>query len=267
VPSELIDAVSESLLAHYAGKPLVSHYDVYQHLMDYWAATMQDDGYMIASDGWKAETTRIVEKDKNGKARDKGWACDLVPKALIVARYFAGEQDAIDALVSEQERVTAELAELEEEHGGEEGAFAELDKVNKANVARALKENGTDGTKGTDGDDGTADVLRQWLALNEREGQLKREVKEAEANLDALAYGKYPELTEGEIKALVVDDKWLATLQAAVQGEVDRISQRLAQRVRDLAERYADPLPTLSARAAELEAKVAGHLGKMGFKV
>jgi type I restriction enzyme M protein len=267
VPSELIGAVSESLLAHYAGKPLVSHYDVYQHLMDYWAATMQDDAYMIASDGWKAETTRIVEKDKNGKARDKGWACDLVPKPLIVARYFAGEQDAIDEQTAELERVTAELAELEEEHGGEEGAFAELDKVNKANVARALRENGTDGTKGTDGDDGTVEVLRQWLALNEREGQLKREIKTAEAKLDELAYGKYPELTEGEIKALVVDDKWLATLQVAVQGEVDRISQRLAQRVRDLAERYADPLPTLSAQVAELEARVAGHLAKMGFGV
>jgi len=262
VPSELIDAVSESLLAHYAGKPLVSHYDVYQHLMDYWAATMQDDGYMIASDGWKAETTRIVEKDKNGKARDKGWACDLVPKALIVARYFAGEQDAIDALVSEQERVTAELAELEEEHGGEEGAFAELDKVNKANVAARLKE-----IKGDPEARDEARVLKQWQTLNDKQAELKKLIRDAEIELDALAYGKYPELTEGDIKTLVVDDKWLATLQAAVQGEVDRISQRLAQRVRDLAERYADPLPTLSARAAELEAKVAGHLGKMGFKV
>ena len=64
--------------------------------MDYWAETMQDDCYLIAADGWKAETYRIIEKDKKGKEKDKGWACDLVPKPLIVARYFAAEQAAID---------------------------------------------------------------------------------------------------------------------------------------------------------------------------
>ncbi len=108
--------------------------------MDYWAETMQDDCYLIAADGWKAETYRIIEKDKKGKEKDKGWTCDLIPKPLIVARYFAKEQAAIDELAAELESVTARLAELEEEHGGEEGAFAELDKVNKANVAARLKE-------------------------------------------------------------------------------------------------------------------------------
>jgi type I restriction enzyme M protein len=61
--------------------------------MDYWATTMQDDAYLIAADGWKAETYRVTEvkKNKEGKVTktvDKGWACDLVPKALIVARYY-----------------------------------------------------------------------------------------------------------------------------------------------------------------------------------
>ncbi len=48
-----------------------------------------------------------------------------MPKALIVARYFAKEQEAIDKLAAELESVTAQMAELEEEHGGEEGAFSE----------------------------------------------------------------------------------------------------------------------------------------------
>ncbi|HKK01606.1 MAG TPA: type I restriction-modification system subunit M, partial [Desulfuromonadales bacterium] len=88
-PKEVIFALSEDLLAHYAGKPLIKHYDVYQHLMDYWADTMQDDAYLIAAEGWKAETYRVIETDKKGKEKDKGWTCDLVPKPLIVARYFA----------------------------------------------------------------------------------------------------------------------------------------------------------------------------------
>ncbi len=81
--------------------------DVYQHLLDYWAATMQDDCYLIAADGWKTETYRIIEKDKKGKEKDKGWTCDLVPKDLIVARYFAKEQEAIDKLAVKLESVTA----------------------------------------------------------------------------------------------------------------------------------------------------------------
>src|SRR6202034_1947590 len=92
---EIIAALSEDLLAHYTDQPLIDKYDVYQHLLDYWAEAMQDDCYLIAADGWKAETNRVTEKDKKGKEKDKGWACDLVPKALIVARYFASEQEAI----------------------------------------------------------------------------------------------------------------------------------------------------------------------------
>jgi len=46
---------------------------------------------------------------------------------------------------------------------------------------------------------------------------------------------------------------------------MDRISQDLARRVKELAERYASPLPRLTAHVAELEAGVNGHLKKMGF--
>jgi len=73
-------------------------------------------------------------------------------------------------------------------------------------------------------------------------------------------------LTEDEIKALVVDDKWLAALAAAVQGELDRVSQTLTGRIRDLAERYATPLPHLTDEVATLAARVDEHLKKMGFQ-
>src|SRR3981081_1824292 len=108
--------------------------------MDYWAETIQDDCYLIAAAGWKAETTRIIEKDKKGKEKDKGWTCDLIPQTLIVARYFAKEQDAIDPLEADLETIAAQMTEMEDEHGGEEGLFSELEKVNKVNVTARLKE-------------------------------------------------------------------------------------------------------------------------------
>ena len=263
-PKTLIASLGESLLAHYAGKPLIGGYDVYQHLMDYWAAAMQDDCYLIAADGWRAQTARIIERDKRGNERDKGWTCDLVPKALIVARYFAGEQAAIDRLAADLESAAAELAELEEEEGGEEGIFAELEKVNRASVTARLRE--ARAIYVTNDDAGAeADVLDKWLALSNREAELKKQLRDAEADLDAKAYAKYPTLTEAEIKTLVVDDKWLAALAAAIHGEMDRISQALTQRVKELAERYETPLPQATSRVDELEQKVNRHLERMGF--
>lgn len=259
-PKEVIAELAEGLLAHYTGKPLIDAYDVYQHLMDYWAETMQDDCYLIAADGWKAKTVRIIEKSKNGKEKDKGWVCDLIPKAFIVARYFAKDQAAIDQLAAELEGVTARLTEMEEEHGGEDGAFADLDKMSKANVAARLKE--------IQGDKSVKDevaVLSAWLKLNQEEADLKKRLKEAEAALDLHAYAKYPKLTEPEIKTLVVDDKWLAALDADIHGEMDRVSQQLTRRVKELAERYDTPLPEVARCVAELESKVNRHLERMGF--
>jgi type I restriction enzyme M protein len=264
-PKDVIADLSESLLAHYTGQPLVNAYDVYQHLMDYWAETMQDDLYLIAADGWKASTYRVIEqkKNKDGKVTrevDKGWACDLLPKSLVVARYFAAEQATIEQLIVDAEAPDAQLTELEEEHGGEDAAFSGFDKINKAAVKQRLDEIGDD----REAKDEIA-VLKRWQKLDREKSALKKQFKEAEAALDAAAYAKYPELSEAEIKTLAVDDKWLGALETAVHGEMDRISQGLTRRVRELAERYEAELPQLVDRVAELQARVDSHLERMGF--
>ncbi len=339
-PKQIAAELSEDLLAHYAGKPLIDKYDVYQRLMDYWAETMQDDCYIVAADGWKAETTRVLVKNKNGREVDKGWTCDLIPKSLIVARYFATEQKAIAELEAELESVTAEMTELEEENAGEDGAFFEWEKINKAAVSARLKEldpaaaslsvwgghswlrtgipAGTpakgrrsrvlDGAEApvpsripvsvprpigsgqpeprpkggagasacqppmssANGDpqdeaQKEAEVLQSWLALSDREAALKRSLNEAEAALDAKAYAKYPTLTEAEIQTLVVDDKWLAALDAAIHAEMDRISQALTARVKELDDRYETPMPQHAQKVAKFEQAVNRHLQKMGF--
>ena len=262
-PKALIERIAEDLLAAFREAPLLDAYDVYQHLMDYWAETMQDDAYLIAAEGWVAKTVRILETDKKGKTKDKGWACELIPKPFVVVRYFAKQQAGIDAAQAELESVIASLAELEEEHGGEEGFLGALDRIAKAEVNARLRE--IKGLIGKDQDaTDEAAVLTRWLDLSESEATLKRAVKEREAALDKLAYEKYPRLTEAEIKTLVVDDKWMAQLSAAVQGELERVSQTLTARIRELAERYAAPLPQLTDEVEALAARVEEHLAKMG---
>ena len=137
-PKESLKILSDDLLEHYAQADLIDKYDIYQHFMDYWEETMQDDCYIIASDGWKAETYRVLVKDKKGKEKDKGWACDLVPKSYIVNRYFSIEQDAIDKLNSELELNNSTLDELEEEHSGEEGILKDVG--NKKEAIGAWKD-------------------------------------------------------------------------------------------------------------------------------
>ena len=258
-PKALIETIAETLLDTFNTAPLLDAYDIYQHLMDYWAETMQDDAYQISADGWVARTTRILETDKKGKQKDKGWTCDLIPKPFIVARYFAKEQAGLDAKQAELEAATASLAELEEEHGGEEGFLGSLDRIAKSEVNARLKE-----IKSGKEDKDEAAVLRRWLDLSDSETAFKSAMKEQDAALDKVAYDTYPKLTVAEIKTLVVDDKWMTRLSAAVQGELDRVSQTLTSRIRELAERYSMPLPRLTDKVATLATRVEEHLKDMG---
>ncbi len=271
-PKDLIQE-AEGLLDHYEHQPtatkgaekLIDPYAVYQHLMDYWAEALQDDAYLIAEDGWKATPYRVLETKKNkdgspGKTVDKGWACDLVPKALLVQHHFAAEQAALDALSAELESALAAQTELEEEHSGPDAVFDGFDKINDKEVKSRIKEIGPD----PEAADELA-VLKQWLALSEKASGLKKRIKTLDTELDTKALARYPTLTPGEVKALVVDHKWMAALDAAVHGELDRVSQALTGRVKELAERYGRTMPELAQQVEDLEARVAGYLAKMGF--
>ncbi|MDO8888808.1 MAG: class I SAM-dependent DNA methyltransferase [Hydrogenophaga sp.] len=258
-PKALIETLAEELLAAFTDVPLIDGYDVYQHLMDYWAATMQDDAYLIAADGWVAKTSRILETDKKGKTKDRGWTCELIPKPLIVGRYFAKEQAALDALHAELDAAVASQTELEEEQGGDEGIFAGYDSITAVAVKERTREIGND----RDGAD-ELKLLKQWLDLGNRIAAMKKQIREGEAALDTLAYDRYPALTQADVQSLVIDDKWMATLAGTVRSELDRVSQTLTGRICELAERYETPLPKLTDEVALLSAKVNQHLAKMG---
>jgi type I restriction enzyme M protein len=278
-PKALIETIAESLLATFEKAPLLDAYDVYQHLMDYWEATMQDDGYLIAADGWRdAAQPRLIVEDKNKKSKakpdfalgKKKYTAELIPPALVIARFYTKEQAAIDALEAQLAALAQQIEEMAEEHGGEGGLLEDArndkDKLTKASVAARLKELGRDrspsGPSGEDADERKA--LSEYIALSEKEAATSAQLGDAQDALIAQVAARYGQLTEAEIQTLVVDDKWLATLAAAVQSELDRVSQTLTGRIRQLADRYATPLPQLTDEVATLAARVDGHLKKMG---
>ena len=259
-PKKLILTLSEHLLKQYDNKALIDKYDMYQHLMTYWFDAMQDDCYLVAQDEWKAETYRILKPNSKKKMIDKGWDCELVPKDLVTNRYFAAEKENIAALQAEKESIASELTEMVEEHSSEEGFFAEMEKVNKATTTARIKE-----LKGETDVAEELKVLKQYIALLNKQTATNKKIKTAEADLDAKLYAKYPSLSETEIKQLVVDDKWMHSIETTIQDEIDHISQRLTNRIKELAERYESPLPLLDKKVDNLESKVTAHLQKMGF--
>ncbi|MBS0474990.1 MAG: N-6 DNA methylase [Proteobacteria bacterium] len=278
-PKELIEGLSESLLAAFEAAPLVDAYDIYQHLMDYCAETLQDDAYLIAAVGWqegakpreirqvKNREGKLVWPEKEDYRRGRRrFKSDLVPAALVIDRWFAAERDAISALETEFAAVEQQMDEMREEHGGEDGLLAEViegdgdrQKITAKAVKARLKEIGKDAD---DAEERAA--LTEYAALLDRQADTKAQIKAAQEALEEMLDAKYATLTEAEVQTLVVDDKWLATLAAAVQGELDRVSQTLTGRIRQLAERYAVPLPQLEDELEALAARVVGHLWRMG---
>ncbi|MBA2396884.1 MAG: type I restriction-modification system subunit M [Ktedonobacteraceae bacterium] len=244
-PRQLIDALAENILQVFAQARLIDKYDVYQHLMSYWSDIMQDDAYMIALDGWKANS-------------------DLVPPQLIINRYFAAEQQAIEQLQAASEAIAQKMMEMDEEHGGEGGLLEEAKnekgRITKFSIKARLKDIFADPDAGDE-----RELLNTFLDLLDKETDAKKKVKDVQKVLDAKVTAKYRLLSEDEVKTLVVDDKWLATLASDVQTELNRISQALTGRVKELAERYVTPLPKITEEVEVLSGKVDAHLKKMGF--
>ena len=127
-PRATIHTLSEDLLSRFNALQLLDRYDVYQKLMDYWDEVMQDDVYLIASDGWvTAAKPREVIQSKQVKEtpdlviKKKKYKMDLIPPTLIVARYFADEQTVIEMLAAKQATTVSALEEYIEEHTGEDG--------------------------------------------------------------------------------------------------------------------------------------------------
>lgn len=269
-PKRLIEALSDSLLATFKhDESLVDAYDVYDCLMNYWSETMQDDCYLIAANGWKAElyTPQPTAKKKDAKPKEKkastpeDVACDLLPVSIVVDEYFAKEKRLISAseeLLSDKENQLNELLEEHADEAFDEDNFAD-NKLTDSNIKKRIKTL----DKKSDADE--IAVLMQYLKLKEDISLTKKTLKTLKYNLLTALMVKYADLTEDDIKRLVIEKKWFAALSARLDSEMQRIGQQLTSKVSALAERYAQTLPEIDAAIADLESKVAAHLKQMGF--
>ncbi len=269
-PKILIHDLSEDLLERYSASDLLSKYDIYQILMDYWAETMQDDVYVLTQDGWLAGCKLrelVVKKGEKlketpdliiGKVKYKS---ELIPPLLVKQRFFADDLKEIAELQAQLDTASQELESYLEEHAVEDGLLSEAlndkDNVTKASISARLK-------LATDSEEKA--VLKKAKKLFDAEAAAKKALKQAEDALELAVFKQYSILSEDDIKTLIVDDKWLASLQADIEAEIERVTQQLANRIKQLEERYAQPLPQLTEQLEQLSEKVVGHLKAMGLE-
>ena len=274
---EIIHTISEALLKAYTDAPLLDRYDMYQIIMDYWAEVMQDDVYVVTQDGWEGGRVvrQIFPTKKDGKNvwkekhdfefNKERFMAEVIPPSLIEIRFYG---DELRILAEYQEKLDSASQALEgfvEGHDDEEGLLDEA-KNDKGKVTqklinvriKELKQNCTDPDE--------LEALQECLKLVKAESAAKKAHKDYKHKLDMLVFKKYPKLSESELKTLIVEDKWLATLQCNIVAEIERVTQELANRVKTLEERYETPLPELNDEVATLSAKVDEHLRKMGLQ-
>ena len=273
-PKDLIHTIAEDMLARFAEAPLIDQYEAYQRLMSYWAETMQDDVFIIAmTAGRRRRTARGAQGDRRqgqgqmaggGRPdREQGAPCGrchpapadrrpLLPRAAAGAGRRAGKA----------EELGREIEELVEEHGTEGGLLADaLTEAGKLTAASVKAR-----TKSGEADAEEAPLLRQAAKLMAAETAAKKAAKEAEEALTEATLKKYPELTEEEIRSLVVDDKWLTDIAELIEAEIEARTEQLTARVRVLTERYGHTLPEMSDERWSHSGVVVNPSAAMGFR-
>jgi type I restriction enzyme M protein len=276
---QLILSLSEDLLNRFKSIPLVKTYDLYQHLMDYWAETMKDDCYIISNSGWlESIKPREVVKVRNvngklvwpkedfdylkGKRRFKS---DLLPKNILIDHYFNDDHNKIESLQIQISELEIKIQEMIDENSGEDGLLddviegeEEKQKITLKSVKARLKEIARDPNFIDE-----YNKLKEAEELLEKHSELKNKLKISQSELNTQLQDKYSKLKEDEIKSLVIENKWMNKLSIFIKSELDKVSQNLTFRIQELAERYRVPLPNLTREVESLAQKVEEHLKKM----
>ncbi|MFT4245481.1 MAG: type I restriction-modification system subunit M [Micrococcaceae bacterium] len=273
---DLIETLSNDLLERFRGVPLIDEYDFYEQLMSYWNDTMHDDIYLIMPDGWKnAAKVRLAINDKERKLTEtpdltigtgknaKKYKMDLIPPVLIINYYFANKQAEINQLSTKLETASAAVTEHAEEHGSDEGLLSEATNDKGAYTQKALTDVSEEAKASKD--DETLERANEALKLVKAESAAKKILKEAQAELDSMTLNKYGEITENEIKFLVIYEKWRASIEHRMNEQTEELTFELVSRVKTLGERYMTTVEALEEQVDKLYLKVNEHLKVMGI--
>lgn len=272
----LIITLAEKILERFAGIELIDKYDVYQVLLAYWSDVMSDDVYLLIHDGYEAgrelSYEYVVKEKKDGDEvirevtdKVKSWDGKLIPKTIVTDVYFSAEEKAIDDITVIVSDLEAQRDEFVEEQSEEDGVLADCyndkNKLDQKLIAAKLKK-----LKAEAKDSDEYRLLDEYTSLIAKIKEQNKVLKELTAVLEKHLKEKYAVLTIEEIKELLVNKKWYYSIFDGIDALYIAISHSITERIIELAERYENTLPELSAQVEDYESKVKSHLERMGFK-
>lgn len=271
-PKDIIKEISEDILNKFEEVDLIDKYDVYQALMKYWNEVMHDDVFLIVQDTWKVgnefEFIYSETKKKDGtivrSVKPKGYEGKLIPKELIVDRYFKEDNEVILEMESKKDKIIGLQEEMFEEYSGDDGLLIEVisdNKISKKSITARIKE-----IKGIADYIDELEVLNKYLDLMDQASKIDKNIKANNQELDKKIIQKYSELSIDEIRNMVVFDKWIKTLIKKLEELLDNISQILSGTIIELTENYKFPVTKINNEVKQLEDNVEQHLKRMGFK-
>ncbi len=269
-PKTLIESVCSKVLKEFENIEILDKYGVYQLFKDYYNEVLQDDWFLLSfNDFSSAKELRELTplKDKNKKAnyleepdfviQKTYYKSDLIPKNLIKQRFFEKEAKELEELENALNEKEADFEEFIEEHSNEEGLFYEL-RINESVLKKELK-NATDSEY--------KKILKTALELLEAKNKALKMKNKAYEELELKAFHQYKNLELGEIKDLIIQDKWLKSLKNAIENKIQKRINAFASALNEIIQTYSNGLLELDKEVKESESKVLEHLKDLGIVV
>ncbi|WP_120924387.1 type I restriction-modification system subunit M [Helicobacter pylori] len=269
-PKTLIESVCSKVLKEFEKIEILDKYGVYQLFKDYYNEVLQDDWFLLSFNGFRStkELRKLTPlKDKNKKAnyleepdfviQKTYYKSDLIPKNLIKQRFFEKEAKELEGLENALNEKEALLNEFIEEHSNEEGLFDGL-KINESALKKELKN-------ATDSED--KKILKTALELLEAKNKALKMKNKAYEELELKAFHQYKNLELGEIKDLIIQDKWLNSLKNALENKIQKRINAFISALNEIISSYSNSLLELDKEVKESESKVLEHLKDLGIVV
>lgn len=266
-PKALVNDLGEKILEIFKPIYLIDEYAVFQGLREYWDQILKDDIYTIVELGWlgSSKPVKLAPKAKDRvdyQIKKEKYHSETLPSEILVERFFFKEVSELEESEESLNQAIEALDNFEAEYGGDEGILRsflnEKGRIAKKDLTKYLrdKKNGQEELK----------ALKLYEELAEKEETEKESRKNKEAELLDLIVKKYSSLNDSEIKAILIESKWLEAIREVVENELESTILKLSTRLRDLNDRYLIPLPQIEKEREELTKKVKALIEKMGVK-
>lgn len=267
-PKTLIESVCSKVSHEFEKVEILDKYGVYQLFKDYYNEVLQDDWFLLSFNDFRsAKELRKLNplKDKNKKAnyleepdfviQKTYYKSDLIPKHLIKQRFFEKEAKELEELENALNEKEADFEWFIEEHSNEEGLFDGL-KINESVLKKELKN-------ATDPED--KKILKTALELLEAKNKALKMKNKAYEELELKAFHQYKNLKLGEIKDLIIKDKWLNSLKNALENKILKRINAFTSALNEIIQTYSNSLLELDKEVKESESKVLEHLKDLGL--